>query len=85
MARLKQRFVVRSAEDRMALLKAFDRGDREELRRLAHSLSGAGGIFGFADISQYAAQLEQGIDRGDPLDRLSELLSALAKEIESCQ
>lgn len=85
MARLRQKFVERSRGDRDALAKAFDGGDRGELRRLAHSLSGAGGIFGFAGISQRAAQLEQAVDRNEPPDRLRELLDALLEEIDSCQ
>ncbi len=85
MARLKHRFVERSRGDREALVNALRDDDRQELRRLAHSLSGAGGIFGFAGISQCAAHLEQGIERGDPPDRLGELLDALLEEIGSCR
>jgi len=85
MARLKHRFVERSRGDREALVKALGDDERDELRRLAHSLSGAGGIFGFAGISECAAQLEQGVDRDDPPDRLRELLDALLKEIDSCK
>jgi HPt (histidine-containing phosphotransfer) domain-containing protein len=85
MARLKHRFVERSRGDREALVKAFGGVDREELRRLAHSLSGAGGIFGFEAISQCAARLEHGIDREEPPERLRELLDALLQEIDSCR
>lgn len=84
MARLKHRFVERSRADRDALVKALGENDRGELRRLAHSLSGAGGIFGFAGISDRAAHLEQGVDRNDPPDRLHELLDALLQEIDAC-
>jgi HPt (histidine-containing phosphotransfer) domain-containing protein len=85
MARLKDRFIARSQGDRDALVKAFDDGDREVLRRLAHSLSGAGGIFGFTGISRRAADLEQGIDRDEPRDHLRALLESLLDEIDCCQ
>ena len=35
-----------------------DPGDHEKLVKAAHSLSGAGGIFGFPDLSKCACQLE---------------------------
>lgn len=84
MARLRERFIARSRGDREALVAAFERQDREALRRLAHSLSGAGGIFGFPEVSRRAAELEQAIDRALPFDTLRELLAALLDEIDCC-
>jgi two-component system OmpR family response regulator len=47
------------SEDRL-LLKAGSRlpGTLDRIKRIAHSLSGAGGIYGFAEISDAAAALE---------------------------
>ena len=84
MSRLRDRFVERSRADRVALSTAFDADDRGELRRLAHSLSGAGGLFGFPQISARAAELEHAVDRNEPRDRLLDHLRALLDEIDSC-
>lgn len=65
MAQLRARFVTRATRERDELKAARTRGDRQEMRRLAHSLSGAGGLFGFPDISEAAEQLERAIDRGE--------------------
>ena len=63
--RLREQFAARAATH-VAMLDALagrlaDSGapaDREEVRRIAHSLAGAGGTFGFAVISKNAADLE---------------------------
>jgi HPt (histidine-containing phosphotransfer) domain-containing protein len=83
MARLKERFIERSQGDRETLVAALESNDRETLRRVAHSLSGAGGIFGFPGISENAALLEQAIDRDDPPDQLHERLGRLLAAIDT--
>ncbi len=72
--RLREQFAARAATH-VAMLDALagrlaDEGapaDREEVRRIAHSLAGAGGTFGFAVISKSAAELEDFI-AADPDD-----------------
>jgi len=45
------------------------RGDAHELlARTAHSLAGAGGTFGFPDLSGRAARLEQALTGGEGLE-----------------
>lgn len=54
----------------------------EELRVLAHGLAGAGGTFGFPEVSAAAADLEEALDRGPATEaaraRLADALRALA-------
>jgi len=51
---------VDGLSDRIVHLKlAFDELDWSQLRTLAHRLKGAGGSYGYPDISQLAAQMEQ--------------------------
>ena len=40
------------------LQQHFENGDREKLRSAAHQLKGAGGSYGFDEITPFAAQLE---------------------------
>ena len=69
--RLREQFAARAATH-VAMLDALagriaDGGaaaDHEEVRRIAHSLAGAGGTFGFAVISKNAADLEDFIATG---------------------
>jgi HPt (histidine-containing phosphotransfer) domain-containing protein len=62
---LKQRFLGRCRADLLVMEaiapeKLEAPGDaREQLTRMAHSLAGAGGTFGFASISESASDLEQ--------------------------
>ncbi len=85
MARLRDRFITRTRADRENLTAAYAAGDLPELRRLAHSLSGSGGIFGFASISEAAANLERGIDCGKGDGQLESLLAALLTAIDSIE
>lgn len=51
---------VDGLSDRIVHLKlAFDELDWSQLRTLAHRLKGAGGSYGYPDISQLAARMEQ--------------------------
>lgn len=61
---LRGRFIARSCVERAQLETALVAADLIEVRRIAHSLSGAGGTFGFHDISQAAADLEAAVDGG---------------------
>jgi signal transduction histidine kinase/DNA-binding response OmpR family regulator len=55
-----------------ARLKALlDAGDLAELRRAVHQLKGAGGGYGFADITTLATQAEQSIRQEAQLERVA--------------
>ena len=66
-AALRQRFVERAAGERehLALLLhdlragTLPEEQRAEMRRLAHSLAGTGGTFGFAEVSDAADRVEE--------------------------
>ncbi len=45
-------------QDVEALLEALDRGEFDEIKRLAHDLVGTGGSFGFEDMSLIGRSLE---------------------------
>ncbi len=78
MARIVDAFVI-SLPGRIAeLQRALSGDDRDDLRRLAHQLKGAGGGYGFDAITDGARELEAGIVGGADRRRLNELLTILA-------
>jgi len=48
-----------------------------ELKRAVHQLKGAGGGYGFGQLSLLAASVEKRIKDGDPLDNLTASVSQL--------
>jgi chemotaxis protein histidine kinase CheA len=87
---LRRRFVERAIDQCAALerfVKVFDAGEsdpatRAEVRRIAHSLSGAGGTFRFAGISSSAGDLEDFVRRPREPSALAEACRALIAEIK---
>ena len=72
---LRRGFLERCREQLLALeaLAASEdlsaRGDEHELlARMAHSLAGAGGTFGFPELSGRAARLEQALTAADAIE-----------------
>ena len=63
--------------DVAAIRGALARGDFETVRQLGHSMKGAGGGFGFDDITTIGAALEQAAKRRDG-DAIREALEQLA-------
>lgn len=94
LAQLRLLFAKRAASDLTALETAAGKFSREgtalardEIRRIAHSLAGAGGTFGFAPISRSAAALEDFIGT-DPSDSelcalTRETVAAIRRELSS--
>ena len=76
MTELRARFLDRIAADRAALEAAERASDSPEIRRIAHGLAGAAGIFGFPEISEAASAVDQAAEaeRGAVLRRLLQLL-----------
>ncbi len=76
-AELIEFFVGALPERHQALRQAFEREAYDELRVMAHQLKGAGGGYGFDDLSYLASQLEEackdGLAREIP-SRVRELL-----------
>ena len=64
MAALKVRFRARLAEERVLLEEAAEAGDAAAFRSICHRIAGAGGMFGYAELSALASRLEEEIDAG---------------------
>jgi HPt (histidine-containing phosphotransfer) domain-containing protein len=74
MARLRLRFAERLKAEKLLLEQALESGDRGEIRRLAHGLSGSGAIFGYPDVSVAGQRLEAAVDEGEALQLPAEAL-----------
>lgn len=81
-----QRDAATLSQDRKALMQGNrERGTLDHIQRVAHALSGAGGIYGFAEISEAAGALEDAVmaelsgrGQGDETDLALEGLILLA-------
>lgn len=86
---MRNAFVLRSNEDRAELsrLQALLGADAPpgpalaEVRSIAHRLAGAGGIFGFAELSDAAAKLEDMILAEDPAATPAQVAAAIGNLI----
>lgn len=74
LAALRQRFLVRAAEDAAAIETDMAAGAWDDVGQRAHRLAGNAGLFGFPDITHDARALEEAIDE----DARDEQLIALA-------
>jgi CheY-like chemotaxis protein/HPt (histidine-containing phosphotransfer) domain-containing protein len=52
-------FLERRKQDVVAMLDALEQGDFQTVERLGHGMKGAGGSYGFQDITDIGAALEQ--------------------------
>jgi HPt (histidine-containing phosphotransfer) domain-containing protein len=77
MAKLKLRFATRLEAELLLLEQALAGGDRFELKRLSHGLSGSAAIFGYPEIGQAARDLEGAADGGQELREPAEALLQL--------
>jgi HPt (histidine-containing phosphotransfer) domain-containing protein len=76
MAEILPLIVAELPEQVAALIQHLQGQDLEELRRVTHQLKGAGGGYGFAQITEVAARAEQRVKDAAPLD-------TIAAEVES--
>lgn len=78
---LRARFRQRAEADRLVLAKALEQGDATEIERLAHSLAGAAGLFGYVEIGRLALQVDEGFAQGLPLSarKVRALMTALER------
>ena len=64
--------------DRIAALKgAFQRGEMEDLRREAHQMKGAGGSYGFDQLTPVAAALECAVSHHESVETIEQTLEKL--------
>ena len=80
---LRQRFIDRSRLDRDLLTTALATNDHPEMQRLAHSLAGAGGLFGFPEISDAGQRLEDALDENADAGDVRAAGEALLRQLES--
>jgi signal transduction histidine kinase/CheY-like chemotaxis protein/HPt (histidine-containing phosphotransfer) domain-containing protein len=66
-----------------SLRKLLDEGPAEELHRTIHQLKGAGGGFGFPEITTTAARAEQAVKAGDAIDDVQRAVTELIDVIRS--
>ena len=87
MVKLKLRFASRIEAERLLLEQALEKGDKAEIKRLAHGLSGSGAVFGYPDLSAGGPKLEAAVDEGKalqlPVDALLKLMAAAVSEAKS--
>lgn len=75
LAALRAKFLQRAGDD-LAWLDATGGEPRDELLARAHKLAGAAGVFGYGEVSDAAAALEDAIREDAPFD-LTALTAAL--------
>jgi HPt (histidine-containing phosphotransfer) domain-containing protein len=66
-AALVPRFLANRAADVGAMRAALARADFEAIRAAAHAMKGAGGGYGFPEISRLGAALEDGAQQSDAM------------------
>jgi CheY-like chemotaxis protein len=64
------------------LSDALRNGDRTALKRAAHRLRGAAGMYGFGQVGELAGLVESAVEEGQEDDLLRDLLAELAREAE---
>jgi HPt (histidine-containing phosphotransfer) domain-containing protein len=64
-------FVARLPLQVAGIKRMLDEKNLDELRRAVHQMKGAGGGYGFAQITTYAAKAEQKVKDGAPLEAIA--------------
>jgi HPt (histidine-containing phosphotransfer) domain-containing protein len=82
MTGLRARFCARAAAERMQIAAALASGDLPEVRRLAHGLSGSGGVFGFPELSADAEAVEIAVDEHREPGDLASLCERLLQRLD---
>lgn len=70
-------FIAEIPDRAASLIDAFDRANWCDLRRIAHQLKGAGGGYGYSQLSAAAARLERTVDTVCPSDQIKARLDEL--------
>lgn len=87
MVKLKLRFATRVEAEALLLEQALEKGDKAEIKRLAHGLSGSGAVFGYPDLSAAGQELEAAVDQGAalqlPAETLLKIMAAAVSEAKS--
>ncbi len=70
--------------DIRSMAEASDKGDYETVRQLAHSIKGAGGSYGFDEVTKIAKSVEDACKDGNP-DDIRKDISRLSDYLEQVQ
>jgi HPt (histidine-containing phosphotransfer) domain-containing protein len=84
MAELIQSFVNEIPERVRLVERHWERHELGELRRIAHQLKGACGGYGFPQVGQAAAKLENGLSREENAD-LESVAERVRELVEMCR
>jgi len=82
------RFLLNQESDRIRLRRAFEAGEYETVRKIGHNMKGAGGGYGFDELTAIGADIEAAAIREDTsglaltLDQLERFLAGLEVEFE---
>jgi len=80
-----EEFVGRLPSQVFGIRRLLEEKNLEELRRAVHQMKGAGGGYGFADITTYAAKAEQAVKEGCPLEKISAEVESLVQLVRRVQ
>jgi signal transduction histidine kinase/DNA-binding response OmpR family regulator len=78
-------FVGRLPQCVASLRRQLDERNFEELRRVAHQMKGAGGGYGFKQITELAARAERAIKDASPVETITRQVSELVELIRRIQ
>lgn len=81
---LKQSFITNLTQDKLDVLQYSENEESDRLARAAHKIAGAAKMFGFAELSQSALELEHGI-KFKNIDVVGDLVHCLLDEINVAQ
>jgi HPt (histidine-containing phosphotransfer) domain-containing protein len=82
--------VIREFVDRLPgqvakMLQLIDTHNLDELRRAVHQMKGAGGGYGFSQITHLAARAEQTVKEGGTIEAISQQVDGLVRLIRRVQ
>jgi signal transduction histidine kinase/DNA-binding response OmpR family regulator len=78
-------FVGRQPAQVFAIRRLLEENNLDELRRQVHQMKGAGGGYGFGDITTYAAKAEMAVKEGGTLERISAEVESLVQLVRRVQ
>ncbi len=80
------RLYVSELPQRVANLRlAWQSGDRQQLAHLAHQIKGAGGMYGYPDLTLQAAALQAAAEGQTSHSQLGQLIDAFAHLVQRIQ
>lgn len=78
---LRTRFISRASSEIAALCEAHLEHDEAAMRRIAHSLAGNAGLFGWPELGQRAREFEELLDRPASAEEVRAKLDAVLAAI----